>query len=55
MDSEASLKAQEMSEETVGNFEYLRQQCQINGNAILERWKEKNEEQRRKIILEIDP
>jgi hypothetical protein len=54
-DDEARQKAAELVNRTRENFQYLREQCEKNGNVIIKRWKKRSGEKRKALLLEVDP
>jgi hypothetical protein len=54
-DREARQAAANLVQKAHANFQYLREQCEANGNTILKRWKKKSSEKRKALLLEVDP
>lgn len=54
-DGEARQRAAYLVSRARANFQYLREQCDSNGNAIINRWKKKSSEKRKDLLLEVDP
>lgn len=52
---EARSEARSFCASTEENFQYLRHQCRLNGNAILKRWKKYKPEERKALILTVSP
>jgi len=54
-DTEALKESMALVEGARKNFQYLKQQCHVNGSVIVKRWKKKSSEKRKALLLEVDP
>lgn len=49
-DHEAKSRAAEFTNNIARDLQYLREQCTLNGNSILKRWKKKNKSERTNLL-----
>ena len=54
-DLEAQKKAAEITQSITANLQYLKEQCNANGNSIMKRWKKKSREKREALLLDVAP
>ena len=52
---EASEKASGLTKRNFEDLRYLIEECTLNGNSILKRWKKKGTEGRKALLLQVDP
>ncbi|KAE9375173.1 hypothetical protein N431DRAFT_555665 [Stipitochalara longipes BDJ] len=54
-DEEARVAVSDLTQKIFADLGYLQEQCTLNGNTILKRWKKKTPDQRKATLLEVDP
>ena len=54
-DEEARETVSNVRQEIFDNVQYLQEQYKLNGNTILKRWKKKTSDERKVVMLEVDP
>jgi hypothetical protein len=52
---ESSKKASGLTNSLFEDLRYLNEECSLNGNSILKRWKKKGAEGRKALLLQINP
>lgn len=54
-DHESNDEASRLTQLAFEDRQYLKHQCELNGNAILKRWRKKSPDERRALLLQVDP
>jgi hypothetical protein len=53
-DGEARETVSKVRQNIFDNVQHLQDQCRLNGNTILKRWKKKTSDERKAVLLEVD-